>query len=180
MEQVDELVDVGIHDGLSDQRQRAVLQRQRLLHALALHSLTPRELTQQSLFLALLLHTHALVRNHAFINLLGRIHLPAPCATRGIAVVAPAEETAVRTRQRGRRLHARGAAQTVEGVFVAGAVATQMRLRPTTEFHCAVGAHDRVALLRQRRSLLARDHFERLLRGTQVLDVGFLRPVVWR
>ena len=49
VEEIDEVGDVGIHDGLADQRQCAVLQLQRLVDTLRKHSFAPCELFDELL-----------------------------------------------------------------------------------------------------------------------------------
>ena len=58
------------------------------------------------------------------------------------------ELSLVRTRQRGRHLHALRGRDAVKRVLVAPASAAQMRLRPSTQLHGGVRADDFIALLR--------------------------------
>ena len=102
---------------------------------------------------------YALIGHHAVVDVLRVVDLPAPRATRRIGVVAPAEQTAVRARQRGRRFHAGRAVQPVERVLVARSVAAEMRFAPATQLDRAVGSHDAVALLLENGAKLASDHF---------------------
>ena len=181
MQQVDEVGDVGVHNGLAHQRQRAVSELQRLVHALLLHALAARELLHQSLHITPSTSRHALVRDHPVVDLLRRVLLPPPRAARRVGVVAPAEQTAVGAGDRRRRLHARRAVQPVERVLVARAVPAQVRLAPATQLHRTAGeghptllpvtAHHGVALLQEDGALLARQHLLRLLRVLCVRDV---------
>ena len=74
-------------------------------------------------------------------------------------MVSPAEQAAVGARQRGRRLHAGRAVQSVERVLVASSVPSEMRFAPSAQLDGAVGSHDAVALLLQNGAKLPRNHF---------------------
>ena len=136
MQQVNELVNLRVHDGLSHKRHGAVLQRHGLLHAVLLHALTAGELLDQAL-LNTQEKTYALVHDHALIHLLRGIHLPAPGAACGVGVVSPAEQAAVSARQRRGGLHAGCAIQAVEGVLIASTIPAEMGLAPAAELHSA-------------------------------------------
>eukprot|EP00050_Salpingoeca_kvevrii_P020595 m.100451 g.100451 ORF g.100451 m.100451 type:complete len:507 (-) comp8929_c0_seq3:697-2217(-) len=137
MQHAQKLVDFGIHDGLADQRESAVLDLVSLLEALGLDALDTLELAD-----------HVVVVLHRTVDdELGIVHLPLPLGANGVGVMAPAEDTFVGTGKAWSCLHATVAFNAVKRVLVAAASTTQHRLGPTAQLDARVRSDELVALL---------------------------------
>mmetsp|Transcript_26879 Transcript_26879/g.72923 ORF Transcript_26879/g.72923 Transcript_26879/m.72923 type:complete len:314 (+) Transcript_26879:478-1419(+) len=144
----DKLVDLGIHDGLADERQRAVPDVHGLLEALGLHARDAAALAD-----------HAPVRIDALgDDCLGLVHAPLPLGAHGVLVVPPAEGALVGACEGGRCLHALVRRNAVERVLVAPPSPPQLVLGPPAELHGRVRADYLVALLRELRAVLRGEH----------------------
>mmetsp|Transcript_23254 Transcript_23254/g.58154 ORF Transcript_23254/g.58154 Transcript_23254/m.58154 type:complete len:405 (+) Transcript_23254:279-1493(+) len=175
VQQIQELVDLGIHDRFADQRERTVLHVKALLEASRDHS---------GHSFHLLDHLSVLCES-TFKDHVGFVHLPFPLLADRVLVVTPAEHAGVRTRQTRCGFHALVRVDSIECAFVALATTTQRGLGPTTHLHTTVRADDLVALLGECALLSCRDHlrkastshrfgirFGRLIdRSSQVFDV---------
>mmetsp|Transcript_19165 Transcript_19165/g.53390 ORF Transcript_19165/g.53390 Transcript_19165/m.53390 type:complete len:495 (+) Transcript_19165:130-1614(+) len=131
------LVDPGVHDGFSHQRQGAVPDRVGLLPALGMH---PWDAP------GFLDHFH--VRLDGLVDdEMGIVRLPAPLLADGILVVPPAKDTLVGAGQARCRLHALVRRNAIKGVFVASTPSPQLVLGPAAQLDGAVRADQLVSLL---------------------------------